>query len=208
MHVHAVTADGHSLSGVAVRVGDGLSNWSRTGKSNAPPTTDADGKCTVENVPDCRVSVSVATGPADPRPWIAVGCMPPVGSLLARPGEAEVTIEFQNAATISGRVEFPSDMKRRLMNDRPLPVRVETWLGDEFVSVAWTDADERFVASIPVAAGGPFRLVASVWAEDGRRYLAEAVDVRHGAADVVLRLATNDPPPAPAPSTPFIAAPK
>jgi RNA polymerase sigma-70 factor (ECF subfamily) len=206
MRVRATTADGRPVAGAAIRVdGGGLQ------APPAPtvlPTTDADGRCTVEDVPDCRVSVGLAAGPADPWPWTAVGCMPPVQPLFARPGDAEVTIEFQAATTIAGRVEVPPDMKRRRLDGRPSPARVETWLGDELVSFAWTDADDRFVASIPASSGGPYRLLAAIWSEDGRRYLAETSDVRHGAADVVLRIATNDPPPAPAPAKPFVAAPK
>jgi RNA polymerase sigma-70 factor (ECF subfamily) len=206
MHVRAVTSDGRPVAGAAIRVDDG--GRRSTGNPIPTPTTDADGKCAVDDVPDCRVAVFVATGPSDPRPWVAVGCMPPVESLLARPGDAEVTIEFQSATTISGRVEIPQDVKRRRVNDRPQPTYIGTWRGDDFVSVAWTDSDERFVASVPTTAAGPLRIVATLSAEDGRRYSAEAVDARPGAADVVLRLATNDPPPAPAPTTPFVAAPK
>jgi hypothetical protein len=204
MHVRAIAADGRPVAGAAVRVDDGARSFAN--KPKPLPTTDADGRCVVDDVPDCRVAVSVANGPSDPRPWIAVGCMPPVGSLLARPSDAEVTIEFLPARIVTGRVELPADAKRRTINDRAQAVGIDVLVGDEYVARAWSDASDKFVVAVPKT---PVRLAAWVWAEDGRRYDAAADEAAASADDVVLVLATKDPPPAtPAPSTPFIAAPK
>jgi RNA polymerase sigma-70 factor (ECF subfamily) len=186
------TPDGRPLAGVPLRID--RNTWKN---EDGTPVTDADGRVTVHDVPNCRVGVSVGMGPLDPRPWADSGFMPPVDRLRLRPGADENVIEFRPARPVRGRVVVPPDLTWR-DPAHPPPAVVRLQEHGVSVSIGWMEADGRFTVFAPASSPGPFEASIDVRSADGRTYRA-AAEAAPGAQEVLLPLVTADPPPAPQP---------
>jgi hypothetical protein len=181
------TPDGRPLAGVPLRID--RNTWKN---EDGTPVTDADGRVTVHDVPNCRVGVSVGMGPLDPRPWADSGFMPPVDRLRLRPGADENVIEFRPARPVRGRVVVPPDLTWR-DPAHPPPAVVRLQEHGVSVSIGWMEADGRFTVFAPASSPGPFEASIDVRSADGRTYRA-AAEAAPGAQEVLLPLVTADAP--------------
>jgi hypothetical protein len=165
--VRLVTADGRPVVGAWVGA-RGLQE-----DSSAGGKTDAEGRVTLEGLPEWEHSISTsgafrAEDGFPPRPVTVV------------PAGQEVTLRNRPSAPITGAVEDAAG--------RPVRCGVALHRGNEYLCSTGTDADGRFSLPCPSDDPGPYTVKPYRYGADASRVEASVKDVAPGATGVRIVL--------------------
>ena len=199
LRVRVRTADGRAVAGVPI-----FTDVDPTVAAAGPPTTGADGRCSIANLPSRRVGVGVAWFSLKERPkWELEGWATPREMLLVRPSDGETEIVLPAGRAIQGRVEFPKEIV-------PRRVRLDLVEAGFYVAQAQTDDAGHFLLVVPSTSPGPFDLRVCTTEADasGRLFGLHADPFAPGASEVVLKLVRSDREGNPVPDEPPAAPPQ
>ena len=165
--VRLVTADGRPV------VGGWVGARGLPADSSAGGKTDADGRVTLDGLPEWEHSISTSGA------FRAENGFPPKPVTVVPAGQ-EITLRNRASAPITGTIEDAAG--------RPVRCGVALHLGNEYLASTGTDAEGRFSLPCPVDERGPYTVKPYRYGADASQIDSDAKDLAPGATGVRIVL--------------------